>query len=368
MSEYYIGLMSGTSMDGIDAALMDFSTKPPKLICSYSKPWSRDLHSNLLATRKLSDSALGHLQALDTEIAEAFADISNELLKKTGIPAKDIIAIGNHGQTIRHRPNAAKPFSLQLGKARVLADLTGINVIDDFRTADIAAGGQGAPLAPAFHAAAFRTSSEKRCVLNIGGIANITVLPDDINKPVRGFDSGPGNTLMDAWILKTKSSSYDLCGSFARKGNVNAALLSSFLSDAYFQKKPPKSTGFEDFNLDWIESHLTEDLSAEDVQTTLCELTAKTIADAIHRCGLSGSRLLVCGGGIHNTFLMERIKNLLKDSTIESTEKMGIHPDFVEAIAFAWLARQTVKRLPGNIPSVTGAKKEVVLGTLVQHK
>jgi anhydro-N-acetylmuramic acid kinase len=366
MPEYYIGLMSGTSMDGIDAALMDFSTNPPKLIYSCAKPWSRDLHSNLLATRKLSDDALGHLHALDAEIGEAFSDVCNEVLKKTGISAKDIVAIGSHGQTIRHRPNATKPFSLQLGKANVLADLTGVNVIADFRTADIEAGGQGAPLAPAFHAAAFRTSSEKRAILNIGGIANITVLPDDKNKPVRGFDSGPGNTLMDAWMIKTKNNSYDLGGNFARKGKVNEILLSSFLSDPYFLKKPPKSTGFEDFNLSWVESHLKEDLAAEDVQATLCELTAVSIADAIKKCGLSDSHLLVCGGGIHNSYLMERIKHFLKGSVVESTETLGIHPDFVEAIAFAWLARQTIKRLPGNLPSVTGASKEVVLGELVR--
>jgi anhydro-N-acetylmuramic acid kinase len=364
MPEYYIGLMSGTSMDGIDAALMDFSTNPPKLIYSSSKPWSRDLHSNLLATRKLSDNALNHLQALDTEIGETFAELCNELLKKTGIPAQDIIAIGSHGQTIRHRPNATKPFSLQLGKADVLASQTGINVISDFRAADIEAGGQGAPLTPAFHAAAFRTSSEKRTILNIGGIANITILPDDKNKPVKGFDSGPGNTLMDAWMIKIKNNSYDLGGNFARKGNVNEALLSSFLSDAYFKKKPPKSTGFEDFNLDWVDTYLKEDLPAQDVQATLCELTAKSITDAIRQCGLSNSRILVCGGGIHNTYLMERIKHLMKDSVIESTQTLGIHPDFVEAIAFAWLARQTIKRLPGNLPSVTGARKAVVLGKL----
>jgi len=355
-------------MDGIDAALMDFSTSPPKLIYSCSKPWSRDLHSNLLATRKLSDDALGHLQVLDTEIGEAFANVSNEMLKKTGIAATNIIAIGSHGQTVRHRPNATKPFSLQLGKASVLANLTGIKVISDFRTADIEAGGQGAPLAPAFHAAAFRTSSEKRAILNIGGIANITVLPEDKTKLVRGFDSGPGNTLMDAWILKTKSTSYDLSGSFARKGKINEALLASFLSDAYFQKKPPKSTGFEDFNLNWINTHLKDNLPAEDVQATLCELTAVSITDAIHRCGLSNARILVCGGGIHNTYLMERIKYHMKGGVVESTDKLGINPDFVEAIAFAWLARQTIKRLPGNLPSVTGARKAVVLGKLVKPK
>jgi anhydro-N-acetylmuramic acid kinase len=351
-------------MDGIDAALMDFSTNPPKLIYTCSKPWSRDLHSNLLATRKLSDDALGHLTQLDAEIGEAFAEATNTLLAKSGILAKNVKAIGSHGQTIRHRPNATTPFSLQLGKADVLAKKTGIKVISDFRTADIEAGGQGAPLAPAFHAAAFRTRSEKRTILNIGGIANITMLPDDSSKQVRGFDSGPGNTLMDAWMLKTKNNSYDLSGNFARSGKVNDALLSSFLRDAYFQKKPPKSTGFEDFNLEWVDKHLTQDLPAKDVQATLCELTAKSIADAVSRCGLSDSHLLVCGGGVHNTYLMERIKHFLNDTVIESTETIGIHPDFVEAIAFAWLARQTTKRLPGNLPSVTGASKEVILGKM----
>lgn len=368
MPEYYIGLMSGTSMDGIDAALIDCSTTPPTLISNCSSSWSTDLHSNLLATRNLSDEAVRHMRALDIEIGEAFAAITNELLEKAGVRANDVVAIGSHGQTIRHRPDASRPFSLQFGNADVIANKTGIKVIYDFRSADIEAGGQGAPLAPAFHQAAFRTNTEKRTVLNIGGIANITILPADDSKPVKGFDTGPGNTLMDAWMSKTKYLNFDAGGTVARSGQVNKALLASLYSDPYFAKKPPKSTGFEDFNLSWLNKHLTEELPVENVQATLCELTALSISDAIRRCGLADSRVLVCGGGVHNSFLMERIKHNLEGTTVESTELHGVHPDFVEAIAFAWIASQSMKRLPGNLPSVTGASKAVVLGKLAKPR
>jgi anhydro-N-acetylmuramic acid kinase len=364
MPEYYVGLMSGTSMDGIDAALVDFSGDRPVLVSTHSQSWPNDLLKELHACRELEDAELRHLDKLDNTIGEHFADATNQLLQKAGVSSKDILAIGSHGQTIRHRPDTKQPFSLQLGNAEVIAQQTGIKVVSDFRTADIKAGGQGAPLAPAFHNSVFRSRDENRAVLNIGGIANLTLLPADTDEPVTGFDTGPGNTLMDAWVKETKGESYDADGKFAASGQVNENLLKSFLSDAYFEKTPPKSTGFEDFNLDWLNSHMKDNLPEQDVQATLCELTARSISDAVKRYASSTTRLLVCGGGVHNHYLMTRIKHYLNECDVESTEALGIHPDWVEAMAFAWLARQTIKGLPGNLPSVTGAHKAVVLGNI----
>lgn len=364
MSEYYVGLMSGTSMDGIDAAVVDFSGNGPVLVSTHTQPWPDNLLNDLHASRKLEDDELDCLDALDVTIGEHFADATNQLLKKAGIVPKDIVAIGSHGQTLRHRPDAEQPFSLQLGNAEVITQQTGINVVSDFRTADIKAGGQGAPLAPAFHEAVFRSQNEDRAVLNIGGIANLTLLPADNAKPVTGFDSGPGNTLMDAWIKKTKNKSYDVDGEFAASGHVNEILLKSFLSDAYFEKIPPRSTGFEAFNLNWLNAHMKDKLPDQDVQATLCELTARSISDAVKHYANSTARLLVCGGGVHNRYLMARIKHYLNNCTVESTEALDLHPDWVEAMAFAWLARRALNGQTGNLPSVTGARKAVVLGSI----
>lgn len=364
MPEYYVGLMSGTSMDGIDAALVDFSGNSPVLVSTYAQPWPNDVVNDLLASRQLEDSELDQLDALDAVIGEHFADATQQLLDKAGIDCRNILAIGSHGQTIRHRPDAENPFSLQLGNADVITQQTGINVVSDFRTADIKAGGQGAPLAPAFHEAVFRSHSEDRVILNIGGIANLTLLPADNTESVTGFDSGPGNTLMDAWVKKTKNQSYDIDGEFAASGQVNETLLASLLDDPYFEKPAPKSTGFESFNLDWLESRATEQLPDQDVQATLCELTARSISDAVKHYASSTALLLVCGGGIHNKYLMTRIKHHLNNCVVDSTEVMGIPPDWVEAMAFAWLARQTLNHQTGNLPSVTGARTAVVLGAI----
>ena len=368
MSEYYIGLMSGTSMDGIDAALVDFSaaspTRAPQLVSHHSAPWPDAIINELLACRELSDTELHGLTHLDRLVGEQFASATEHLLQRSGVAASEVMAIGSHGQTVRHRPGIEHPFSLQLGSAGVIARHTGIDVVSDFRTADIEAGGQGAPLAPAFHEAIFSSDSENRCVLNIGGISNLTLLPADKHLPVTGFDSGPGNTLLDAWMSKHKNQSYDAEGSFARTGRSNEPLLESLLADSYFQRPPPKSTGFEDFNLHWLESHMSQTLPVEDVQATLCELTARTVADAVHNLAVPTDRLLVCGGGVHNRYLMERLGDYLHHCEVESTTEQGINPDWVEAMAFAWLARQTMNDLPGNLPSVTGARKAVVLGKI----
>jgi len=368
MPEYYIGLMSGTSMDGIDAALVDFANDhTPKLVCTYSHSWPDDIYKELISSRQLADEQLDQLHDLDIHLGKIFAEAALTLLDKTNLSFKDIIAIGNHGQTIRHRPDSAQPFSLQIGDAKTLARKTGIRVISNFRTADIEAGGQGAPLAPAFHQAAFHSKTEIRGVLNIGGIANLTVLPTDQSQAVIGFDTGPGNNLMDAWMTKSCSQNFDKNGDFARTGKISEDLLKQCLSDAYFKIAAPKSTGFEHFNLDWLNTQLDRcadtNLSDADIQATLCELSARSISDSIDQ---SISRLLVCGGGVHNSYLMERIQYALPGCKVESTEAHGIHPDWVEAMAFAWLAKQTINKQPGNLPSVTGARKAVVLGNITE--
>lgn len=364
MTALYVGLMSGTSMDGIDAALVDCLTRKPHLVATHSKPWPDSIRPQLAQAQQLNDEAVFELQELDRAIAEQFAEATLELLAIAGTDASEVIAIGSHGQTIRHRPHAEKPFSLQLGNGQRIADLTGIRTVSDFRTADIEAGGEGAPLASAFHQAVLRSSRENRCVINIGGISNITLLPADESQPVTGYDTGPGNNLMDGWIKQHKGLPYDNHGEWARSGQINHSLLSGLKADEYFQLPPPKSTGFEYFNQDWLRQHDVDALPAEDVQATLCELTATTIADAILASSIDVKRVLICGGGVHNMYGLERLQSQLANIPVESTQMHSVHPDWVEAMAFAWLAQCNIENRPGNLPSVTGARESVVLGTL----
>ena len=361
--ELYIGLMSGTSMDGIDAALVDFSASQPELISTHSQPWPDTVQQALIAARDIPDHELDTLSSLDSQTAEIFAEACFELLKNSNHQPRNIIAIGNHGQTIRHRPDIDKPFSLQIGNAQKLAKLTGIDVISDFRTADIEAGGQGAPLAPAFHQAVFQHDDINRVIVNIGGISNITVLPTDKNQAVTGFDCGPGNTLMDAWISQHEQQSYDTDGALACSGKTNARLLANLLMDDYFQLAPPKSTGFEYFNLEWLNRYIDSEISVADIQSTLCDLTATSIIRAINQYAPDTEEIYICGGGVHNKELMHRLQALTK-CPVATTERLGVHPDWVEAMAFAWLAYRNVHQLTGNLPSVTGANKTVVLGEL----
>lgn len=363
-AEIYIGLMSGTSMDGIDAALVRFSSNKPQLLASHSHPWPDDMQQTLIRARELPDSELHSLDKLDLKLAEIFADACLTLLRQTPYSPEDITAIGSHGQTIRHRPDIENPFSLQLGNAEKLAGLTGIDVVSDFRTADIKAGGQGAPLAPAFHQAVFRDCNHNRVIVNIGGIANLTVLSKDKNIPVSGFDCGPGNTLMDAWIRQEKQQDYDRDGVFATSGKTCAGLLAAMLTDDFFRQAPPKSTGFEYFNLAWLQHYLTQEktvLSPADVQSTLCDLTATSIIRAINQYGEDCDEIFICGGGVHNKTLMQRLQ-ALTTKPVRSTQEAGIHPDCVEAMAFAWLAYRHLQGQTGNLPAVTGAGKAVVLG------
>jgi len=304
---------------------------------------------------------LHSLATLDLQTAAIFAEACSALLKKTNYPSRDIIAIGNHGQTIRHRPDIDKPFSLQIGNAARLAKLTGIDVISDFRTADIKAGGQGAPLAPAFHQAIFHHNKINRVIVNIGGIANITVLPSDSTQPVIGFDCCPGNTLLDAWISRHQQRHYDAYGRLAASGKTDATLLARLLLDDFFRLAAPKSTGFEYFNLEWLSAYIDNELSVADVQSTLCGLTVLSIIRAINQYAENTDEIFICGGGVHNKELMRRIQSMTK-SPVATTEELGVHPDWVEAMAFAWFAYQNVNQQSGNLPSVTGACKTVVLG------
>jgi anhydro-N-acetylmuramic acid kinase len=368
MSELFIGLMSGTSMDGIDAALVDLTDDCVAMLASHSSKYSPELQQQLDNALQLQDPRAADLSETDKLVGEEFAAAAIELLGKTDIASAQVIAIGSHGQTIRHAPDAPEPYSLQLGSAAVISTITGIDTVADFRRADIVAGGQGAPLVPAFHAAEFTHDSEHRVVVNIGGIANITVLPAGGKGQVTGFDIGPGNTLMDNWIRRHHGKPFDEDGAWAAGGRPDTRLLAALLRDAYFQTSPPKSTGREYFNRAWLSSYL-QGLSTEarDVQATLAELTAVVLADAIETHAPATQRVLVCGGGVHNAFLMRRLTENLPDIPVESTRALGLDPDWVEAVAFAWLAKQHLQGRPGNIPAVTGASKPVVLGRLFRH-
>ncbi len=363
MPELYIGLMSGTSLDGIDAALVNFTDDKIQLVEFEYLPLQSDLQSTLQRLSKPEASiSLKDYGSIDTRLGHLFADTVKNLLTKSNTPWSSIKAIGSHGLTVYHAPDIILPFSLQIGDPNVISEQTGITTVADFRRRDIAAKGQGAPLVPAFHKAIFQTPNEHRCIVNIGGIANITVLPKDQSATVTGFDTGPGNTLMDLWIKLHQNLSYDKNGNWAKTGTINHDLVALLKQDYYFKTPPPKSTGKEYFSLPWIYQYFDAfSYKAEDIQATLCSLTATTICDAIKKHAPASERILLCGGGVHNELLSELIgKNL--DCPVESTEKYGAHPDHVEAMAFAWLARQTINNLPGNLKEVTGANNAVILG------
>ncbi|HET7921741.1 MAG TPA: anhydro-N-acetylmuramic acid kinase [Gammaproteobacteria bacterium] len=365
MSEFFIGLMSGTSADGIDAALVEF-TPAPRLHASRFLAYPPLLRERILqlASASQSSDALEAAGALDTELGREFARAALELLQQASLPAARVRAIGSHGQTVRHRPGGAHPFSMQIGDPNLIAAHTGISVVADFRRRDLALGGQGAPLVPAFHRAVFGDAGEHRAVVNIGGIANVTLLPAGSGE-VTGFDTGPGNVLLDAWSARQFGAAHDEAGAQAAAGRVDAALLHVLLADEYFALAPPKSTGREHFNPDWLERHLRgRKLAPQDVMATLAELTAHSILDAILHHAVHTARVLVCGGGVHNRHLMQRLGSLFGEARVESTERHGIHPDWVEAMAFAWLARETLAGRPGNLPSVTGASRASVLGAI----
>ncbi|OQX33885.1 MAG: anhydro-N-acetylmuramic acid kinase [Oceanospirillales bacterium LUC14_002_19_P2] len=361
-SELYIGLMSGTSMDAMDAVLVDLASAFPLQKHQISIPLSEALRKNLLALCQEGPDEITRMAKADIQVAQISAQAVNMLLKEASVPASDIQAIGSHGQTIRHLPEFGN--TLQIGSPSHIAEQTGILTVADFRRRDMAAGGQGAPLVPAFHEAVFRHTEKNRVILNIGGIANISILPTAQHIPVSGFDTGPGNALMDYWNQKHQGTRYDLNGSWASSGTVDQALLHNCLSDAYFSRQPPKSTGREHFNAEWLNSFLSKHsaLAPIDIQATLMELTAKSIAVDIQRYAADCQELSVCGGGAYNSALLERIAFHLPDITVSSTRSLGLAAKWVEAVAFAWLARQTIHGLPGNLPSVTNAKGQRILG------
>ncbi len=366
---YYIGLMSGTSLDGVDAALVDFSGTTPALLTTHLEPIPKALRAKLLSLTLPGDSEIDRMGQVDNAFADCQVNAVNHLLEKAGIPPSQIIAIGSHGQTIRHRPDFASPFTLQIGNPARMTEALNITVIADFRRRDMAAEGQGAPLVPAFHEWLFQTSAEHRFVVNIGGIANVTVLDKDSSIQAIGYDTGPGNVLMDYWIDKCRQLPCDVNGQWAAEGRVNQTLLEHLLSTDYLQLPHPKSTGRELFNGPWLEQKLIKSgisCSAEDIQATLLEFTAISISQAIERHNISEKSIFICGGGAENLGLFTRLSEYLAPNPVHKTDHLGVPASWLEACAFAWLAKQCLEKQTGNLPAVTGAKGRRILGAIYQ--
>ncbi|HET8897742.1 MAG TPA: anhydro-N-acetylmuramic acid kinase [Rhodanobacteraceae bacterium] len=358
----YLGLISGTSVDGIDAVLARFEPDL-EILATATLPWPAPLQQQIVAlARDRAAIALDELGALDVRIGRQFGASAIALLHQAGVAPQQVRAIGSHGQTVCHRPAAEPPFSLQLGDAASIAEATGIDVVADFRRADVAAGGQGAPLLPLLHQSLFGRDGATRVVLNLGGIANISLLAP--GRPLLGFDTGPANCLLDAWAARHLGTVRDEAGAWAASGQVDTALLARLSADPYFALPPPKSSGREYFQLDWLTRFGLDGVSTADVQATLLALTTHSIVEAIHTHAAGTREVLVCGGGVHNPVLMDALTTALAPTAVVSTAHYGVDPDFIEASAFAWLARQWLLDLPGNLPSVTGARGARVLGSL----
>ncbi|TNF36292.1 MAG: anhydro-N-acetylmuramic acid kinase [Gammaproteobacteria bacterium] len=361
-SERYIGLMTGTSLDSIDAVLVDFCTPRPSLLAHHSLGLPTQLRDTLLSLTREGHNEINRMMACDRELGLLYHTSVQQLLQQSGIAANSIRAIGSHGQTLRHAPDAALPWTLQIGDPATLAIMSGIPVVADFRRQDMAAGGHGAPLAPGFHAAVFRSREEDRVILNLGGIANITILPR--HGDVTGCDTGPANSLLDLWAQRHLQQPFDRHGQWASQGTVQTALLEQWIrQNTWFQQPPPKSTGREMFGLAWMEQHMPAGVASEDLQATLAEFSAATISEAIRSHAPAGTHVYACGGGVNNADLLARISQRL-GTTVNSTATLGIDPQCIEATAFAWLARQRMEGLPGNLPAVTGASRSLVLGAL----
>ncbi len=358
--DFYIGLMSGTSLDGVDAVLVDFSQVPLRSAAHAHVAFDAGLRAELLALSATGPDEIERAGRLGRILAERYADAVKAVLAKAGVAASAVRAVGCHGQTIRHRPDQG--FTVQIGNPSLLAERTGIAVVADFRSRDMAAGGQGAPLVPAFHAVAFGGPSEDRAVVNIGGIANITLLPR--NGRVLGFDTGPGNCLMDLWIGRHLGKPYDAAGAWASGSRPIHALVAKMLDEPYFRMPAPKSSGRELFNAAWLQSLLGGSEDPQAVQASLLELTAESISCAIEVASLPSDRLIVCGGGACNNALMRRLGSRLAPRIVESSAAHGLAPDQVEAAAFAWLAWRAIEGIPGNVPEVTGARGPRVLGAI----
>ena len=359
--DYLIGLMTGTSVDGIDAVLVQIGSGEFSLQSTLNLPLPADLQQAVLDLCQPGDNEIDRAGAVSRQLSLCYAQACRTLLEQTGLKPEQIRAIGCHGQTVRHRPGDGG-FSLQLGCPDTLAVETGIPVVSNFRNKDMALGGQGAPLVPPFHRQLFARTGQRRAIANIGGMANVTLLDGDTL--LGGFDTGPGNVLMDAWCLQHRGKAYDENGDWAASGTVHQPLLNSMLADPYFAVTGPKSTGREYFNLPWLTQQLINfpDVPPEDVQATLLALTAQTIANALLDV-TDTTACYVCGGGAFNQVLMNTLQSLLPGISVDSTQALGIHPQWVEGVAFAWLAWAHLNNVPGNVPAVTGASREAVLGT-----
>lgn len=364
--ECYVGVLSGTSIDGLSLCLVDLSQPAPLLIHALCLPFPGPLQTQLRSLASGGEDNELHRCALaEGALGEFISESVLKLLNEAGTTPAQVRAIGSHGQTIRHSPPGRETlgYSVQIGDPNRIAERTGITVVADFRRRDMAAGGQGAPLVPAFHAAVFSSQGETRAVLNLGGIANLTLLPR--GGVVSGFDTGPANTLLDRWCERHTGRAFDASGAWAREGKIDVPLLERLLNDAYFSHPAPKSTGPEYFNLHWLQERGGEQvdgLPAQDVQATLTALSALSVANALQQAQPGTQRLLACGGGVLNTFLMEILQEKLPGITLETTDAHGVPAPWVEALAFAWLAQQTLNGRPGNLPAVTGAARPVVLG------
>ena len=355
--ELYIGLMSGTSMDGVDVALCVVNETECRLLASLEHPFEASLKEEILLMIS-ADTSLRQVGVINHRLGHVFANAVNALLQKQDINPSQIKAIGSHGQTLWHSPENEHAFSMQLGDANIIAVETGIDVVSDFRSKDVALGGEGAPFAPVFHQFLFHKPSQRIGVLNIGGMANLTVLGDEIV----GFDTGPGNVLMDLWVQKQKAFWFDQDGSWAKAGKVDQPLLKTLLADPYFKKKAPKSTGRELFNLQWLGKVLRNHrlVSAENVQATLLEFTVETILQEAEHYGVE--QLMVCGGGVQNSFLMERLAQKQERISVSSSDEHGVDSSLMEAMLFGWLAYKRVHHETVALSKVTGASRDAILG------
>ncbi|MHA3056131.1 anhydro-N-acetylmuramic acid kinase [Acinetobacter sp. ANC 4633] len=372
MSDIYIGVMTGTSMDGVDIVAASFD--PLQLHATLTVPFDPDLQDQLMALTLPGDNEIDRMGKADVALANMIGHGINQLIEKNQIDRTKIKAIGSHGQTIRHRPEHG--FTLQIGDPNIITELTQIPVVSDFRRRDMAAGGQGAPLVPAFHQALFQHAAIDRVILNLGGIANVSILPANRPEQVYGFDTGPANILMDAWCERYTGHPYDDNGDWAAYGTPIRSLMDRLYAHEFFSKKPPKSTGREDFNLEWLDEQLSdwrndilynelEDIP-ENIQATLAKLTVRAIQKAIYRSGLENGEVYVCGGGAYNSHVLEQLRWRLRKHhwAVQTTDVLGLSPTWVEATAFAWLAMRFVKQLSGNLPAVTGARGLRILGSM----
>ncbi|HEX5380668.1 anhydro-N-acetylmuramic acid kinase [Acinetobacter tibetensis] len=373
MTAIYIGVMTGTSMDGVDIVAASFD--PLQLHATLTLAFDPDLRNELMALTLPDDNEIDRMGKADVALAKMIGEGINTLIEQHQLDRSQIKAIGSHGQTIRHRPEHG--FTLQIGDPNIITEITQIPVVSDFRRRDMAAGGQGAPLVPAFHQALFQHESIHRVILNLGGIANVSLLPAGAPELVSGFDTGPANILMDAWCHRYTGQPYDENGNWAAYGQPIRSLLERLQAHDFFAKEPPKSTGREDFNLDWLDDQIMDwrndelaydelEDNPENIQATLLKLTTRAIKKAIYRSGMDTGEVYVCGGGAYNSQLLEQLRWRLRKHqwTVQSTADLGLSPTWVEATAFAWLAKRFVEHLSGNLPTVTGAEGYRILGSI----